>query len=506
MQISQYNADYSNLAKHIEESANKVGSLTSTDLGKLENEVETLKEAVLSKGVFEQEKDVSKDLDVSAKVNELDNRVKDIRERNLSIQMQKFDEFVTNGKIPFDFFEKNTIPYGDKLKILLTKAPKNAEQNPEMMITGIPDKKVQKTGEMRLVIKEDAIVGGNKDKEEIYSQLSDPVYRGELLNHRNEKHYNFEFFDIERNKEIEATKADLKREKGIIDDVGVILGDFLREYDEEAFNKAFTEEQRAQFNIPKDKKMTDEEIFKLQEEWQNESEFFPYKEESKLSEFDKPTLRCRIAQSGAIGELKSVNIHSEKLGGKQLMDAYEKLCVFMAPAEMYLEDDAKIEGNSGSYNLKLFRLVGLDDKSSWYHDVYGYQQYQKDSSQGILNVTNPAQVARDRVKDIKSLTLENLSKLLNKSGSKLSKDLTQVIEKYRVESPNKTLSEVVKGLGDRVQKNTNEPLHKDLHLLLTGVFEAFSKYEGEDQELLKLKNNAKLTLDDHFLRKSYVTT
>ncbi len=41
---------------------------------------------------------------------------------------------------------------------------------------------------------------------------------------------------------------------------------------------------------------------------------------------------------------------------------------------VYLEDDAKIEGETGSYSLRLFRLIALDDRTSWYQDSYDYER------------------------------------------------------------------------------------------------------------------------------------
>lgn len=502
MQVNQYREICQNIDHDIKDCENEIksGNLKSAQLEKLDNELKSLKEKVLFSGILEGNTNVTERFGVDATIGSMDQRVKSIREQNLNVLRGKLTEYVTQGILPFRLFEKNSIPFKDKLDIILTNTPKNSEGLPELKITDIPGKGGKVAGEMRCVVRNDPILEGDT----VLSQLKDPVYREELLKYKQTPHYAFEFFDVGREPEIKAKREELAKEKNLLEEISNVMSNFYLGFDPDEFNRDFTTEQRSYFGKPEDQILNENDIGELNYVIQDKQAMFPFTEDSIISELQKPTIRCRISEGGEIGELKSVNIHSTILGGKELMDCYDRFCSFMTPASMFLEDDAKIEGKTGSYNLRLFRLIGLDNKNSWYDDAFGYKQYEQ-VEKNIQEINDPGERAKKRVVKIKSLTLNNLAEDLKQEGMKKNPQLKDTLEKHIKEVSNGeiTLSELVRDLGNQVSKS-EKPLHKDLDLLLTGVSETYRDYQGNDPRIKGLKEDATFILGDRYMKKTYL--
>ena len=186
------------------------------------------------------------------------------------------------------------------------------------------------------------------------------------------------------------------------------------------------------------------------------------------------------------------------------MDFWDKFCGYMEPSQVYLEDDAKIEGEKGSYNLRLFRLMGLPDKASWYTDGYQYHSYQpQEMGVGVMTDYDSKQRQFHAAGTFKEMTLEGAKELLQKEGMKPNGETMKFLNRY-IDSEDfgggTKMGDLVKHLGDRVRNK--EPLHKELDTLL-GALGDFSKYNGQDGQLNDLKESAQVLTDSRFYRKSY---
>lgn len=417
------------------------------------------------------------------------------KEQQLLIQREKFTKSVENGVISFKDLQGDDLSFKEKMSILLKKAPQGPQNEINILFTDVPDKKGNPTGQMRMVVKPSALFDADKT---LLSQIKDPLYREELLSHAHQNHYSFEFFDVGKQPEIDQKLKELAEQKQALDDLGGVLNTFMINKDIGAFNKNFTPAQRALFDIPQGQQLTKSQIDNLNDEYQDKLFMFPFTEESIKTELAKATISGRFSEDGSIGELRSVNIHSPNLGGKELMDFWDRFCGQMKPGQVYLEDDAKIEGKTGSYNLRLFRLMGLPDKGSWYTDGYQYQSYSKGSEGPVKTTLDSKEQQINCAEPFKAMTAAKAKELLEQPGMKPSKEALNLLNQHA--SSNAKLGDLVKDLGNRVR--LGEQLHKELDTLL-GVISVFSKYEGTDDELNELKAKASVLTDSRFYRKSY---
>lgn len=427
-------------------------------------------------------------------------KVEKIKEKNLNIQRNKLIEGARRGELDFADFKNNVLSFSEKMSVFLAEAPCDANEVRELIIRRVPAANGELIGELKLKITETAILD---DDGMVLSQINDPVYREALLTHGNQKHYNFEFFDAGRSLEIAQTLNDLSNKKESIEAVRGHLMSYFEDFDEDAFNQNFTAEQRRFFEVPPDDHLTEGEIMSVWRKYEEMAALFPIEEESVKSNLAKATIHGRFCEDGSIGELKSVNIHSRELGGAQLMNFWDGFCNYMEADQVYLEDDAKIEGSTGSYNLRLFRLMALTDKASWYADSYGYRPYHKDEERGIENIPDFKRLAQRNIEPFREMTLHRAAELLQQEEIRVDPDALLLLEKYTNHpslGPTKTLGDLVKHIGNSVRQG--EALHKEIDLIFS-MIHTFSKYEGSDGELLDLKEKAQFVVNDRFYRKSF---
>lgn len=417
------------------------------------------------------------------------------KEQQLATQREEFTKSVENGVISFKDLHGDDLSFQEKMGILLKKAPQGPQKEINILFTDVPDKKGNPTGQMRMIVKPSALFDADKT---LLSQIKDPLYREELLSHADQNHYSFEFFDVAKQPEIDQKLKELAAQKQALDDLGGVLQNFMINNNVGAFNKSFTPAQRALFDIPHDQQLTKSQIDNLNDEYQDKLFMFPFTEESIKSELAKATISGRFSEDGSFGELRSVNIHSPNLGGKELMDFWDRFCGHMKPSEVYLEDDAKIEGKTGSYNLRLFRLMGLPDKGSWYTDGYQYHSYSKGSEGPVQTTLDSKEQQINCAAPFKAMTAAKAKELLEQPGMKPSNEAIKLLDQYALSDAK--LGDIVKELGNRVR--LGEQLHKELDTLL-GVISIFSKYEGANKELNELKGKALVLTDSRFYRKSY---
>lgn len=470
------------------------GSLTLQDVKKLDSLVNTFRSQISN---LEPSADMNSSASSSLESLDLSllKRVAYVKEKNFSLQIIKFTEAVQSGTLNFQDLQDNVLSFGEKMDILLNKAPKGSQGEIKLSFIGVLDKKGDPEGVLHMTIKPGELFDSTKT---LLSQINDPLYREELLSQASQTHYTFEFFDNARQSEIDQKREELATKKQALDDLGNLLNLYAEDLDEVNFNKEFKPTQRALFHIPQDKQLNENEIADLFGEHETELFMFPVIEESINDELAKATISARFSKDGSIGELKSVNIHSPNMGGKQLMDFWDGFCSYIKPTQVYLEDDAKIEGGTGSYNLRLFRLMSLPDKASWYTDGYQYHSYHKGDEGLVMTSLDSKEQQINYVQPFKTMTAERAREQLLKPGMKPSDTAIELLDQYV--NSNKMLSDIVKQLGDKVR--TGEQLHKELDTLL-GVISLFSKYEGLDEELNNLKENATVLTHSRFYRKNY---
>lgn len=406
---------------------------------------------------------------------------------------QTLSSKIESGSISYSEFISAKSSYPELLGALLEKAPKNTDGNPEITLTDVPDRKKGNSGVLKLVVKKDPITD---DKGGVLSQLVDPVYREELLKTKDQTHYNFEFFDLGRTAEIDEKRAKLNDEEDLLNSVTNLFIEYSDDIDE--FNKQFTPEQRKYYNIPEDKQLEWTDFTNLFNEHKDRLFLFPAKKMNAEEEFKKPTIRGRFSEDGSIGELKSVNIHSSDLGGTELMNVWDQFCTTMGVGMAYLEDDAKFEGKSGSYNMRLFRLM-TSSKTSWYQDGHAYHPYTKTVDR-VSDVEKAAEQAITRIQPFKEMKLSAAHALLSSPGFEEASETLRILEEYRDDDDDLTLGQLVSSLGSRVRKG--EDLYKEIDLILETI-STVSKYNGSDARMNELKDLALSITSERFYRKNY---
>jgi len=352
------------------------------------------------------------------------------------------------GKIPNSFLkEYGGVPFERKMALLSQHAERKPDGSYELEITGVPDAERGTSGRLRLVMKKEPIL--SKDGE-LGTQLKDPLYKRILDKTKGQDHWSFRFFDLDR-----LPLSYPPMEEGL----------------DEITQRMMK--------------------LSIDEEYQN-----------------KATISGRISPDGQIGELKSVNIHSKKLAGNQLMTTWDNFCKMLAPTTMYLEDDANFEKEGvGSYPMRLFRYVTTADKGSWYADTYKYGYFEASSSTGeVEDIQDPIP---DHIRPFKTMTLQQLlddalTLQRAKSTGRLSRKCQQCIQGLADANHSilqDSLSVVVSNLGTQAKEGAN--VHKTLNTLLTSVLEMYSKYGGSDGRLTTLKQQATFIKEHSCLRKQY---
>lgn len=401
-----------------------------------------------------------------------------------------FVELIKDTAILLENINAFPLSFDVKLALLMKNARKTDDGTFEFTILGATDKSGGTKGEFRLVLREESIIDSG---EEVLSQINEPVYRRDLLRHRSEKHYSFEFFDVGRDVEIDQKQKELTEEERLLIEIGEILNKYPRSMKIDAVKNALTVDHRKLLGLGESQILIAADVRSLRQKVRDKIEMFPIRRDSISSEFKKATIKGRFCEDGSIAELKSVNIHSEIMGGKQLMDFWDKFCEFMGAEAVYLEDDAKIEGETGSYSLRFFRLIALEDRTSWYQDSYDYVPYELGDAGEVVDVEDSRESILEAFSALRNISIEKLIAHLD-----LTDETVAVLEDYN----NHTYQEMVFDLGQRVRKG--EHLHKELNLVLEGILKTFSEYDGSEPEILPLKEIAEKAFGYRYFRKSYL--
>ena len=105
-----------------------------------------------------------------------------------------------------------------------------------------------------------------------------------------------------------------------------------------------------------------------------------------------------------------------------------------------------------------------------------------------------------QLSSLEKMKVGDIQELLNNPDINKAKcrNLLRLLPNLKSETP---LSVIVKDYGDRVMKG--EPLHKDIHALLTEFLEAVDSYQGNSDTLLELKPQAHELLEARYFSKSY---
>ncbi len=313
----------------------------------------------------------------------------------------------------------------------------------------------------------------------IRTQIQDPLYKEELLKHKDEKHYSIKLRDPHHTPSPEWEKAKKEWET-----LQVAMGKM-----EELKPLSKTEEELVSSLVNKHGDIADA-MMMVQVEF-----------ESLNAEFEKPAISIRFSEKGDIGEIASVAVHSKELPGQKLMEGIGKLCTALGVKKMFLEDDAKIESPSGSYNLRLFRyFIG---KNSWYEDSFGFRPYYHDGLHATLMPQDNASrdILKIPISQFGGLKLGKISQLLSSPDIERGK-AKELISLLSTLNENKTLSEAIYEMGNKIIKD-KAPLHKELNTLLVDLLESFASYRGQDTEMLELKKGSTSLLNEKFLIRNY---
>lgn len=317
-----------------------------------------------------------------------------------------------------------------------------SDKHKGIILTDVPGRSGQ-SGSLKMVIKEEPI---RDESGQLLTQLSECMsYREALLKKEQMKHYSFEFYDLQK----KPAPYPPSTGDGEID---------------QAVKASIDVENR------------------------------------------KAAIKGRISEDGEIGELKSLNIHSEILSGNSLMKTWDQFCQFLSPKRIYLDDQAKIEGENGSYNLRLFRYFTDPNKASWYSDEYHYHPLVNGEILSKDLVREQIEIFRnEKIEDVQTF-LSNFPTANEKERKNLMKLLKTLLEKHP-EYRMMTFGEMVKELGARVLKG--EQIHQDIHTLLTDYLMVIANYKPRDQEKIQEEfankaEAAKFILNQIYFCKQYV--
>jgi hypothetical protein len=314
----------------------------------------------------------------------------------------------------------------------------------------------------------------------VRTQIDDPQYKDELLKHAQKKHYSFKLMDPNRifPPELEDTKKNFTRIQNI----------FNKQMEGGKLNKqdlAYLQTHNIEIeDLPMQLMIEDATIQSLEENYL------------------KPAISLRISEDGEIGEIASIASQSPQLTGKDLMGAVDKFCLCLKVKKMFLEDDAKIEAaNQGSYNLRLFRYV--QGKDSWYADTFQFVPYEYDRLHQAL-VGSQASSNKDREEAMNQLTNKTVHEVLELLiDPSFDKSKYPKLIAFLESNPDQaTIRSLIQDKGNLIMKN-NAPLHLELSLLLTGYLETIATYRGDEDNKLKLKEQAQLLLNTKYFLKTY---
>jgi len=311
----------------------------------------------------------------------------------------------------------------------------------------------------------------------VRTQIDDPQYKDELLKHAQKKHYSFKLMDPNRifPPELEDTKKNFAQIQNIIN----------KQMEGRKLNKqdlAYLETHNIEIeDLPMQLMIEEATILSLEENYL------------------KPAISLRISKDGEIGEIASITTQSPQLTGKDLMGAVDKLCQCLKVKKMFLEDDAKIEAaNQGSYNLRLFRYV--QGKDSWYADTFQFVPYEYDRLHQAL-VGSQASSTKEAIDQLTNKTVHEVLELF--TDPSFDKNKYPKLITFLESNPGQaTLRSLIQEKGNLIMKN-NAPLHQELSLLLTGYLETIATYRGDEDNKLKLKEQAQLLLNTKYFLKTY---
>jgi hypothetical protein len=257
--------------------------------------------------------------------------------------------------------------------------------------------------QMRLQIEATSI--GQRDN--IDSQLKDPLYRNALLQHTDTQHF------------------------------AVRLQDLLKE------EPAELQEARANLAaLQQEPYADDEELMMAQIIVQSLEETF-----------EKPSISLRFAEDGSIAEVRSIETQSKFCRGSQLMETVNELQDLTGTRQLFLEDDATIGTGETRYSLRLLRLLGTPSKSSWYEDSCQYKPYSQ-TAQGLqASDQTSREHLRDQVDLLRRLPLRDLIQELSNARTYPSSSL-DVLHELVKDQPTLTWSEAIEQQGAQRDAHT----------------------------------------------------
>lgn len=345
-------------------------------------------------------------------------------------------------------------------------AKQNDNETLKILINGIP---------LELKVSESPIT--EEGTNSILSQIKDPVYKTELSQHNDVKHYSLKVLDPTKDRsEFNRAEFEFKALKKI--------------NDKKLAGEKFTSNEKILWSKA------------VEEAWGEEDMVILLKQatvQGLADELSKPIISIRISEDGKIGEVASIS-KAQGLPGSALMKSVDQLCQVLGVDHMYLEDDAAIESPNGNYSLRLFRE--FTGKNSWYEDTFHYSAYEKNEMNNSLQETQEVTQARlgSQLQRVGNLALSQIKDILNDGNIKKSHTLNEFFEAQA--DDNKTFSSLISELGKKIMYE-QQPLHKEMSMCLTGFLEALNSYSGTDPNLVQLKNDATAILNNKFFSKSY---
>lgn len=315
----------------------------------------------------------------------------------------------------------------------------------------------------------------------VITQINEPLYKEELLLHKDTTHYSLQLSDPNRPVPEELDLAEAH----------------------------FTMLSHMNTKLNSYQPLTETDLFYLSEHKIDEADIdFELQLAQSAVEgwkeiYNKPAISLRIAEDGTIGEIASISVQSKTLPGTSLMKWVDQFCKFLNVEKMFLEDDAKIElAKVGSYSQRLYRYaIG---KNSWYVDTFHFQPYLFDPLRHEIIPSDMTPKTREASDNINFKTVGEVLDLLSDPDYNTTKYPGLIPYLHSLDSK-ATIQSLIESMGKEVIQQ-NAPVHNILSLLLTSYLETLTTYRGEDPAKIELKEQAVHILQDKFYLKCYPET
>jgi hypothetical protein len=211
------------------------------------------------------------------------------------------------------------------------------------------------------------------------------------------------------------------------------------------------------------------------------------------------TMVLRGTTDGSFAELSTLVKQSGAISGNKLVQIAGKFFALTKTQHAYLHDDANITHSEGRYPLRIFRYFTTPDKSSWYTDSHQYKPFKYDPESSTF-VDCPEDPAKTAIAPFKTRTTRQVRDDLSKIDitTENKEKLLALLEEFRECT---TMQEIGEQLSRRSRTETGIP--GKLKTLLETYVTMYRGYEGEDPELLALKEQTQILKDTEFYRKSF---